>query len=270
MTNRYLPVTRISAGLSRDEFAAQHLRPDFGKGTLAPVVITGGASDWPAAQWTPESLAGRLGQRPVQMAIRSDGDVFGLRDDGVDTYSYFTLPFEDAIERVVSEDDPVRYYLRKLSLARDLPELITDVPAPCWMKEGPRGPFLWLGCKEAVSPSHWDVSNNFIAQLYGRKRMLLAAPDAARGMYCHHEASKQSFSRVDVENPDLSRYPAFADVRLHEVLLEPGDVLHLPAFWWHHARCLDVSITVNQWWEAEVWQLTAFQMGRHFEGFKLM
>ena len=30
--------------------------------------------------------------------------------------------------------------------------------------------------------------------------------------------------------------------------LFPGDVLYIPAKWWHHVRSLDFSISVNAWW----------------------
>jgi ribosomal protein L16 Arg81 hydroxylase len=30
-----------------------------------------------------------------------------------------------------------------------------------------------------------------------------------------------------------------------DVILEPGETLFMPVGWWHHARALDVSITVT-------------------------
>ena len=33
---------------------------------------------------------------------------------------------------------------------------------------------------------------------------------------------------IDIENPDLSEYPLFANVTHHECILNPGDVLYIP------------------------------------------
>lgn len=45
-------------------------------------------------------------------------------------------------------------------------------------------------------------------------------------------------------NIDLSRL----DAPCLEATLEPGDILFLPAFWWHNVVSLDASISVNYWW----------------------
>jgi hypothetical protein len=49
-------------------------------------------------------------------------------------------------------------------------------------------------------------------------------------------------------NVDLSRLSA----PCMEAILEPGDILFLPAFWWHNVISLDVSISVNYWWRPPV------------------
>jgi len=48
----------------------------------------------------------------------------------------------------------------------------------------------------------------------------------------------------------LQKYPLFfqeAPERL-ECVLEPGDLLYIPAKWWHHVRSIDASASVNVWW----------------------
>lgn len=55
---------------------------------------------------------------------------------------------------------------------------------------------------------------------------------------------------VDVEQPDLVRFPALARARGLEVTLEAGDTLWLPAYWWHHVRQLDEglpNLSLNMW-----------------------
>lgn len=64
-------------------------------------------------------------------------------------------------------------------------------------------------------------------------------------------------SPVDIEEPDLTRYPLFSDARRVQCSLRPGDVLFMPAFWWHevrsqpdpeHRRNLAVNFWYNLMW----------------------
>ena len=55
---------------------------------------------------------------------------------------------------------------------------------------------------------------------------------------------------VDVEAPDLPRFPAMARARGLEATLTPGDTLWLPAYWYHHVRQLDEgaqNLSLNMW-----------------------
>jgi len=55
-------------------------------------------------------------------------------------------------------------------------------------------------------------------------------------------------SRVDPEAPDLTQFPLFANVKLQEAILGPGDILFIPRNYWHHVRALERSISMSFWW----------------------
>jgi peptidyl-lysine (3S)-dioxygenase / protease len=68
-------------------------------------------------------------------------------------------------------------------------------------------------------------------------------------------------SPVDVQRPDLVRFPRFAHARAVTCTIGPGDALFLPAHWWHevtsspdprppwlHPR----NVAINYWY-APVW-----------------
>ena len=80
-----------------------------------------------------------------------------------------------------------------------------------------------------------------MAQVLGRKRVLLISPDQTHRLY--NEVGV--FSDVDCDHPDAQRHPLYRDVLSKQVLLEPGEVLFLPVGWWHHVKALDVSVTVT-------------------------
>jgi ribosomal protein L16 Arg81 hydroxylase len=100
---------------------------------------------------------------------------------------------------------------------------------------------LWFGPGNTVTPLHFDLQNTLLAQAYGRKRVTLFSPDDTPWLY----NERGGYSSVDPEQPDLDRYPRFAQASPHTVVLEPGDALFLPVRWWHQVRSLSVSISLS-------------------------
>ena len=91
------------------------------------------------------------------------------------------------------------------------------------------GPYLWLGPMGSLSPLHFDRTDNFLVQVYGQKRWTLIAPRYNTDVYfpCPQLSSTvMHFSPVDIEKPDLSAYPRFANVTPVEFVMGPGEVLH--------------------------------------------
>ena len=61
----------------------------------------------------------------------------------------------------------------------------------------------------------------------------------------------QPVSLVDVRNPDLERFPRFADAAATAEVaeLDAGDAVYVPALWWHNVEALeDFNVLVNYWW----------------------
>lgn len=110
---------------------------------------------------------------------------------------------------------------------------------------------LWAGYGGGCTPMHFDQLSNFFTQLQGRKRILLFPPSQWPRIYpypCAHPMD--SYAMVDVEAPDVSRFPALCRARGLETTLSPGDVLWLPCFWFHHVRALDEgtpNLSLNCW-----------------------
>lgn len=66
----------------------------------------------------------------------------------------------------------------------------------------------------------------------------------------HYKCAALSM-QVEVENPDLERFPQFAKAPYQECVLQPGDVLFIPVRHWHYVRSLELSFSVSFWWS---WQ----------------
>lgn len=61
------------------------------------------------------------------------------------------------------------------------------------------------------------------------------------------ENIKRNWSNiVEVFNPDYARFPKLADAVCHEVVLDAGEMLFIPKFWWHAVSHLaDLTLSVN-------------------------
>ncbi|KAJ1495515.1 hypothetical protein T484DRAFT_1761812 [Baffinella frigidus] len=93
--------------------------------------------------------------------------------------------------------------------------------------------------------THYDVMDNALAQVSGTKRVVLFAPHDADNLYMVGDKSKVT----DIDNPDLGRFPLFRHATPFECTLLPGDVLFIPALWFHNVLAQDFSVAVNVFWK---------------------
>ena len=80
------------------------------------------------------------------------------------------------------------------------------------------------------------MSNVFLTQFHGRKRVVLFAPDQSTLLY---RLPFNVHSTVDVDNPDYNEYPALNYVRGMSATIGHGDTLYMPSGYWHHMEYLD-------------------------------
>ncbi|XKL68822.1 hypothetical protein PGB90_006591 [Kerria lacca] len=113
---------------------------------------------------------------------------------------------------------------------------------------------LLVSMEGNVTPCHYDEQQNFYAQVKGYKRIILFRPSQFKCLYPHpvyHPYDRQS--QVDFEKPDYNRFPNFKDACGFETVLEPGEVLYIPMYWFHHVESLlrgGYTISINFWYKA--------------------
>jgi hypothetical protein len=209
------------------------------------VIVEGLMTKWRAMTvWTPEYLKSTVGDEPIEIMSGREADPH--YELNIERHRK-RVGFCEYVDMVFSGRETNDYYLvannvffrnpGALALLGDL-ELFTEYLRPTAHENQT---FLWLGPAGTVTPLHHDTCNILMAQVAGRKRVRLIAPSQLQWVY--NDISV--YSRVDCENPDLERWPEFRNVKMLDVVLEPGEVLFLPVGWWHHVRSLDVSITVS-------------------------
>jgi hypothetical protein len=242
-------------GLSDGEFRDRYLKAN------RPVVIAGGAADWPAAGWTPEVLRAKAGAAKV-LTHRSGTVYFGLDEENGGP----KFPEEEmTLDRFVSlaldpPEDGMRYYLQRASIPDRIPGLLDDLKMPAGLD--PKKIYLlnlWFGPAANVTRLHYDVPNNFLVHFYGRKRLTMFAPGDTKRIY-PFRSKAYNMSQVDIDLPDVERFPKFADAQPYQAEIGPGDMIYIPPFWWHQVYSLEMGISANYWWIPSVTQLFAPQL----------
>lgn len=221
--------------LSRDEPVNATISIDH---LTEPVVLRGAASQWPAAKWTMESLRDRVGSAVVPVHTgRWKRAGWRIARDGTTTPTSAASYLTDVLEGRATG------YLAGFELLRAVPSLRADLAFPA------TGPFstdvVWIGPAGMATPIHFDFVPNVYAQLAGQKRWRLWRPErelkprfAGLGGF--------AMSALDAgDGPDAAGLPDM------DVVLDAGDVLLLPAKWWHRVDTLTDSIAVNRWWSLD-------------------
>jgi hypothetical protein len=236
-------------GISMARFEQQYVIP------RVPVVLCDAMDGWQALQWTPESLAGRLGERKVFVAYGSDWRKMTL-SSLVSTSRHFAP--------VVLRTGTSQYslYLRNRHIGIDFPELLGEfeIPryfAPNWLAQGPlsrRFPFhskelteFFLGHPGARGPViHQDAyrTHAWVGQIYGRKTVWMLPPDAPTCFYPCPDKPNHSLLN-DFEFPDRDRFPEYDSRQVLRTTLTPGETLFIPSAWWHTAECETTSISLS-------------------------
>ena len=123
---------------------------------------------------------------------------------------------------------------------------------------------IWIG-NRTVIPAHYDLPDNLACVAAGRRRFTLFPPEQLRNLYVgplDFTPAGQAVSLVDLHQPDLARYPRFAEAlaQAQSAELEAGDALFIPSMWWHHVEGLTpFNILVNYWWrQSPGWMDTPF------------
>jgi hypothetical protein len=112
---------------------------------------------------------------------------------------------------------------------------------------------IWIGNRTCIA-AHFDNTDNLACVVAGRRRFTMFPPEQIRNLYVGPldlTPAGQPVSLVDIRNPDLKRFPRFAEALKFAVVaeLEPGDAVYVPALWWHHVEALEeFNVLVNYWW----------------------
>ncbi len=219
-----------------------------------PVIVTDALRRWNAVgRWTPEFFKKEFGD----MKLSIDKVAWSKEHGGAD------LTMSSFVDKVLaSTNDNPAPYLRNQNLIELFPTLVQDVSPmpnlcfPNWLpenyllkslqrvfREHSEIQFYFGGTGGAFPILHYDVlaSHAYLFQIYGRKKFIVFGPDQTPYLYL----KPRNFSEVNVEKPDLEKFPLFKQAKATTFILEPGEFLFVPSKWWHTTKMLTPSITLS-------------------------
>ncbi|KAJ7043151.1 hypothetical protein C8F04DRAFT_1175655 [Mycena alexandri] len=223
-----------------------------------PFILRAYAHHWPAL--TDRSWA----STDYLRAVAGPGRVVPVevgRDYRTDDWSQKLVLFDTFLAALDSTPDAEQppLYLAQHSLLMQFPALRADIEVPDYVyADLPRPPGCappandeqlvinaWLGPGGTISPAHTDPYFNTYVQVVGRKTVWMAPPRCGAGMY-----ATGNTSGVDVfvaEHPEHPEFDSLVEEFAMRATLGPGDLLYMPAGWWHAMRAESRSFSVSMW-----------------------
>uniref|UniRef100_H2ZI59 tRNA wybutosine-synthesizing protein 4 n=1 Tax=Ciona savignyi TaxID=51511 RepID=H2ZI59_CIOSA len=210
------------------------------------------------SKWTVEYLSDNCGPHDCVVHVSETSQMDFINKN----YLYRKLPFREVVKRAsVTKHteyfiNPKEfYYFRSLgenvrteasNITEQFPQFKDDIKIPQFFPQesffssvfriSSAGMQLW---------THYDVMDNLLIQINGRKRVTLFPPSDALYLYLHGDKSMVT----DIDRPDLTKFPNFIKAKRYECVLEAGDILFIPALWFHNVIALEFGIAVNVFWK---------------------
>ena len=241
-------IERVSASeLSLEEFVSRYERPGV------PVILTGLTAGWAASRWTPASLRESHGE----MAVHVGGTTMQLSN---------FLDYSDATtdEQPLYLFDRAAFSSPRLASSYELPayfaadrDLFASLPAEM------RPDHRWLIVGGTRSGSSWHIDPNassaWNAVLYGEKKWVLTPPGApppgvtasddqgtVTSPISLYEWFRVFYDSLAAEIGEAERAAHPPAARPREATLRAGELLFVPAGWWHAALNLRPTAAVTQ------------------------
>lgn len=247
----------------RDDVTAQAI-PDDVLESSRPLLLKGFVKDWPAVHKANESDA------QIADYIRSfyhgepltvyEGDasikgrIFYNDDFSGFNFARTRQNLNAVLDKLLAsaqDTQPPTYYVGSTMVDHWLPGFrdANDVA----LKTNESLVSIWIGNRSRIA-AHYDFPQNIACVVAGRRRFTLFSPDQIDNLYVgplDFTPSGQAISLVDTTNPDLQRFPKYAQAIQQAVVfdVQAGDAVVIPSMWWHHVESLEAfNVLVNYWW----------------------
>ncbi|KAI1377239.1 putative pla2g4b [Hypoxylon crocopeplum] len=226
-----------------------------------------------------------FGNADAPTPMDNDGDLVFAKpheeDQPFEEFLDYLIAQEKAGHSTPEDEGEVRYaQTQNDNLREEYSSLYSQVPpsipfARIALQKNPDAINMWIGSSRSVTALHRDNYENIYVQVAGRKHFVLMPAlcqpcvneqelvpasyfrtEDGKGLHLQREdADLVPFAIWDPDNPALrsTKYSHLA--RPLRVTLNPGDMLYLPAMWYHKVSqsCSEegICVAVNYWYDME-------------------
>jgi len=226
------PVEEVDKNISYEQFIKECYN------TVTPKVFRGAADNWNATKnWNFDFFAENHGHKKIILT-----DNVGLSEQEFEEINlkYYVDQMKDGSLK----------YLRFSDVVNDDENLKNDFDL-AWLRKY-NLPYSWgedlkmfMGGKNTLTTTHVGFSSFLFVQVMGRKKWILYAPEERIFLDARTERTFHFYSKANPYQPNDPEFPLLKYAKQYEVMLEPGDVLWVPSFVWHHVENLTDSIGIR-------------------------
>lgn len=211
-----------------------------------PVILRSMMGNWPALEkWRPDYLSKHYGHIPVEITRGREKEAAYEKEFHK---TAATVPFGAFIQQIEGRPNSNDIYLVARNYFFSNPAfqpLRDDIIPPGEIidaaYDGLKNMKLWFGPSGTVTPLHHDKHSILFCQVYGRKHFKMIPSFELPKIY----NTDRYYSEVDPRDVDFQKHPLFRQASVVDVIIHPGEMLLIPAGWWHWVKSLDVSISVT-------------------------
>ena len=98
-----------------------------------------------------------------------------------------------------------------------------------------------------IAEAHYDSGRNMVAMIKGAKRYILAPPSACKKLGIISDVKDPSYRHSLIDWSDINQATdrGFDTVDAIDTIVQAGEVLYIPSYWFHYIVSLKYSIQCN-------------------------
>ncbi len=204
------------------------------------LLYKGLAKDWPAyKKWNLNYFKETYGDRAVEINTTK-----GIVDPNAPQQAE-TILLKEYLEEL---EKGSRKYLKLSGLAQKEKSIQEDLDLN-WLRSFKKkfsfGEtfFMFIGGKETITPMHNEFPTTIYIQIHGIKKWIIYSPEDRIFLDAITERRPYFFSTY-IPNAENKEHKIGDFARKYEVLMEPGDELIVPPFYWHYVENKSDSIGI--------------------------
>lgn len=240
-------------------------------------------------KWDHDYLCDKMGEKPISVNLTKEGRADSVQYVPSLDKEYFLYPAEvkmtmrEFFDCLVDEHSNVVPYLSQQNdnFRTEFQELLEDINVEIPLAKDvfesgtPEAVNLWIGDERSVSSVHKDHYENFYAVIRGAKTFTLLPPtdiaflpentyptmryecanssDRTRSLVLTDDgcpASSIKWIPLDPDDPGVcEKYPTFSNTHPIRCTVCPGEILYIPAMWYHRVSQEELTVAINFWYD---------------------